>query len=71
MLTGKELWQNYLDQPPEKVRKFLESLSWEDVQAMSEEMAKQAQAARATGDTDAVLNLVTRSMPFLEYFEEK
>lgn len=70
-MTGKELYQKYLEQSPEQLPHFLQSLSWEDVQAMSEEMTKLAQEARAAGDTDAVIDLVSRSMPFLEYFEEK
>lgn len=69
--TGKELYQNYLEQPAEKLPAFLQALSWEEVMAMGEEMSKQAQEARAAGDTDAVLNLVSRSLPFLEYFEGK
>lgn len=68
---GKELFQKYLEQSPEKLPEFLQALSWEEVQAMSQEMTKLAQEARATGDTDAVLNLVSRSLPFLEYFEGK
>jgi hypothetical protein len=69
--TGKDLFQEYMKQPPERLSQFLESLSWEDVQVMGKEMTKQAQEARAAGDTDAVLNLVSRSLPFLEYFEKK
>lgn len=71
MMTGQELFQKYLGQPPENLPQFLQALSWEDVKAMSEEMTKLAQEARDAGDTDAVLNLVSRSLPFLEYFEEK
>jgi hypothetical protein len=71
MMTGKELFQKYLEQPPESLPQFLTSLSWEDVMAMGEEMTKQAKEARDAGDTDAVLTLVSRSLPFLEYFEEK
>lgn len=71
MKTGKELFQKYMEQSPEQLPQFLQSLSWEDVKAIGEEMTKQAQEARAAGDTDAVLNLVSRSLPFLEYFEEK
>lgn len=71
MMSGKELFQKYMEQPPEKLPQYLKSLSWEDVKAMSEEMTKRAQAARDAGDTDAVINLVGRSVPFLEYFEEK
>ncbi len=71
MMTGKELFQKYMEQPPEKLPQFLQSLSWQDVQAMGEEMTKRAQEARAAGDTDAVINLVSRSIPFLEYFEGK
>ncbi len=70
-MTGKELFQKYMEQPPEKLPQFLQSLSWEDVKTMGEEMAKRAQEARDAGDTDAVLNLVSRSIPFLEYFEGK
>jgi hypothetical protein len=70
-MTGKELFQKYLEQSPEKLPQFLKSLSWEDVSAMGEEMTKRAQEARDAGDTDAVLHLVSRSLPFLEYFEEK
>ena len=70
-MTGKELFQKYLGQPPEKLPQFIQSLSWEDVIVMGEEMTKRAQAARAAGDTDAVINLVSRSVPFLEYFEGK
>lgn len=70
-MNGKELYQKYLEQPPEKLPQFLQSLSWEDVQAMGGEMTKRVQEARNAGDTDAVLNLVSRSVPFLEYFEEK
>ncbi len=71
MKTGKELYQLYMSQPSENLPQFLKSLSWQDVQAMSAEMTRLAQEARASGDADAVLNLVTRSLPFLEYFEEK
>jgi hypothetical protein len=71
MMTGKELFQRYMEQSPDKLPQFLQSLSWEDVKLIGEEMAKQAQEARASGDTTAVLNLVSRSLPFLEYFEEK
>ena len=71
MMTGKELFEKYMEQPPEKLPQFLESLSWEDVKVMGEEMTKRAQAARDAGDTDAVINLVSRSIPFLEYFEKK
>jgi hypothetical protein len=71
MMTGKELFQTYMEQPPEHLPHFLQSLSWEDVQAMGAEMTQQAQEARAAGDTEAVLTLVSRSLPFLEYFEEK
>lgn len=70
-MTGKELYQKYLEQSPENLPHFLQSLSWEDVQAMSKEMTKRAHAARAAGDTESVINLVSRSLPFLEYFEEK
>ncbi len=70
-MTGKELFQRYMEQPPEKLPQFLQALSWEEVKVISEEMAKRAQAARVAGDTDAVLDLVNRSLPFLEYFEEK
>ena len=70
-MTGKELLQKYMEQPPEKMTQFLKSLSWEDVKVMSEEIKKQVKAARDAGDTDAILNLVTRSIPFLEYFEDK
>jgi hypothetical protein len=71
MITGKELFQKYMEQSPEKLPQFLQSLSWEDVKAMGEEMTKQAQDAKNAGDTDAVINLVSRSIPFLEYFEKK
>lgn len=70
-MTGKELYQKYLEQSPDKLPQFLQSLSWEDVKAMSEELAKQAHEARAAGDTDTAINLVSRSIPFLEYFEGK
>lgn len=70
-MTGKELFQKYMEQSPEKLPQFLLSLSWEDTKAIAEEMTKRAQEARSAGDTDAVLNLVSRSIPFLEYFEEK
>ena len=70
-MTGKELYQKYLAQSPEQLPHFLQSLSWEDVKAMGEEMTKQAREARAAGNTDAVINLVSKSIPFLEYFEEK
>ena len=71
MITGKELFQKYMEQPPEKLPQFLQSLSWKDVKAMGEEMTKRVQEARDAGDTDAVINLVSQSIPFLEYFEEK
>lgn len=71
MMTGKELFQKYMEQPASELPQFLQSLSWEDVKAMGEEMTKRAQEARFAGDTDAVINLVSRSLPFLEYFEEK
>jgi len=70
-MTGQELFQKYMGQPSEQLPQFLKSLSWQDVKAMSEEMAKRAQEARDAGDTDAVIDLVSRSIPFLEYFEEK
>jgi hypothetical protein len=70
-LTGQKLFQRYLEQPAEQLPQFLASLSWEDVQAIGKEMTKQVKEARDAGDTDVVLNLVSRSMPFLEYFEEK
>ncbi len=70
-MSGKELFQRYMEQPPEKLPQFLQALSWEDVTAMGEEMTKRAKEARAAGDTDSVLNLVSRSLPFLEYFEKK
>lgn len=70
-MTGKELFQKYMEQPPEGLTQFLKSLSWQDVQAVSEEMTKQVKSARDTGNTDAVINLVSKSIPFLEYFEEK
>jgi hypothetical protein len=70
-MTGKELFQKYMEQPPEKLPQFFQSLSWEDVKTISEEMAKRAQEARVAGDTDAVFDLVNRSLPFLEYFEDK
>ena len=71
MMTGKELFEHYLEQPASNLPQFLQALSWQEVRAMSEEMTKRAQEARAAGDTDAVINLVSRSLPFLEYFEEK
>ena len=71
MMTGKELVQKYLEQAPEQLPRFLQSLSWEDVMLMSEEIAMRAQAARAARDTDAVLEIVSRSLPFLEYFDER
>ena len=71
MMSGKELFQKYMEQPPEQLPRFLQSLSWEDVKAIGEEMTDRAQEARNAGDTDAVLNLVSRSLPFLEYFEGK
>ncbi|MBO0794521.1 MAG: hypothetical protein J2P36_26705, partial [Ktedonobacteraceae bacterium] len=71
MVTGQELFQKYMEQPPEKLPRFLKSLSWEDVKAMGAEMTKRVQAARDAGDTDTVITLVSRSIPFLEYFEEK
>lgn len=71
MMAGKELFQKYMEHPAEKLPQFLQSLSWEDVTAIGEEMTKQAKDARDAGDTDAVLNLVRRSIPFLEYFEKK
>ena len=70
-MTEKTLFQQYMEQSPEKLPQFLQSLSWEDVKTMSGEMAKRVQAAREAGDTDAVLDLVSRSLPFLEYFEDK
>jgi len=70
-MTGKDLFQKYMEQPPEKLPQFFQTPSWEDVRAMGEEMAKRAQEARVAGDTDAVLDLVSRSLPFLEYFEGK
>jgi hypothetical protein len=70
-MSGKELFQKYLEQPPEKLPQFLKSLSWEDVIIMGDEMKKRVKDARDAGDTDAVINLVSRSVPFLEYFEDK
>lgn len=70
-MTGKELFQKYMEQSAEELPQFLQSLSWKDVQVMGEEMTKRAQEARTAGDTDAVITLVTRSLPFLEYFEKK
>ena len=71
MMSGKELLQRYMEHPAEKLPQFLQSLSWEDVTAIGEEMTKRAKEARNAGDSDAVLNLVSRSLPFLEYFEKK
>ncbi|MGH2505816.1 MAG: hypothetical protein ACRDHZ_00115 [Ktedonobacteraceae bacterium] len=71
MMTGKELFQKYMEQLPERLPQFLQSLSWEDVKTMGEEMTKRVQEARDAGDTDAVINVVSRSIPFLAYFEEK
>lgn len=71
MMTGEELYQRYREQSPEQLPYFLQSLSWEDVHTMSEEMTKRAHEARRHGDTDAVIDLVTKSLPFLEYFEDK
>jgi hypothetical protein len=70
-MAGKELFQKYLEQSPEKLPQFLKSLSWEDVIIMGDEMKKRVQDARDAGDTDAVIDLVSRSVPFLEYFEDK
>ena len=70
-MTGEELFQHYLEQSPEQLPQFLQSLSWQDVQAMGAEMKRRAQKARETGDTEAVISLVSRSLPFLAYFEEK
>lgn len=71
MMTGKELFEKYMEQSPEKLPQFLKSLSWGDVIVMGDEMKKRVEDARDAGDTDAVLNLVSRSIPFLAYFEEK
>ena len=70
-MSGEELFQKYLKQSPEQLPQFLQALSWEDVSAMSEEMARQAQAAKISGDPETVINLVSRSIPFLQYFEDK
>lgn len=70
-MTGNELFEQYMAQTPEELPQFLKSLTWEDVTLISEEMTKRAKAIRASGDTDAVLDLVTKSIPFLEYFENK
>lgn len=70
-MTGQELFDKYMSLSTEQLPQFLQSLTWEDVQAIGNEITTRAKAARDAGNTDAVLDIVSKPIPFLEYFDKK